>query len=163
RRAGAAPVSRSRARVRSMRSLGAVALLSLLCAACASPQRRWAETGYLTVIAHRGFHQEAPENTLSAIRAAIELGCQYVELDIRERSEGDAGISPGKSLQGIDGRERVVAATPLAELRTLVLAGSDAQHTDRVPTFEECLALCRGRIGIYIDHKQARCEPVVQL
>jgi glycerophosphoryl diester phosphodiesterase len=146
-----------------MLRMKAVVLLSLACAACASVPRTWVDTGYVTVIAHRGFHQEAPENTLSAIRAAIELGCQYVELDVRETADGEIAIAHGRSVQGSDGRQLVVADTSLAELRTLVLAGADAQHTDRVPTLAECLELCCGRIGIYVDHKQASCERVVQL
>jgi glycerophosphoryl diester phosphodiesterase len=140
-----------------------VVLLTLACAECSTVPRKWVDTGHVTVIAHRGFHQEAPENTLSAIRATIELGCQYVELDVRETADGELVIAHGRSVQGSDGRELVVADTSLGELRTVVLVGSDAQHTDRVPTLAECLDLCRGRIGIYVDHKQASCERVVQL
>ncbi len=40
------------------------------------------------VFAHRGAHDEEPENTLAAFRAAIELGVDGVELDVRRTLEG---------------------------------------------------------------------------
>ncbi|GAB2783870.1 glycerophosphodiester phosphodiesterase family protein [Halomonas shantousis] len=49
-------------------------------------------------IAHRGLSAHAPENTLSAVRAAFEAGCRWVELDVQQLGDGtpviwhDAGI-----------------------------------------------------------------------
>src|ERR1041384_3084618 len=40
------------------------------------------------VIAHRGANKFAPENTLAAFRKAIEMGCDYVELDVRRTRDG---------------------------------------------------------------------------
>ena len=40
------------------------------------------------VIAHRGYSQAAPENTLAAIRAAIANNIDYVEIDIRVTADG---------------------------------------------------------------------------
>jgi glycerophosphoryl diester phosphodiesterase len=34
------------------------------------------------VIAHRGFSGAAPENTIAAVRAAIEIGADMVEIDV---------------------------------------------------------------------------------
>ncbi len=39
--------------------------------------------------AHRGLAQAAPENTLGAFQAAIELGCEGIELDIHMSKDGD--------------------------------------------------------------------------
>lgn len=40
--------------------------------------------------AHRGLVQAAPENTIDAFRAAIEFGCEGVEMDIRVSADGKA-------------------------------------------------------------------------
>src|SRR5579871_1635952 len=42
----------------------------------------------IAVIAHRAGRGIMPENTLAAIRNAIKLGVDYVELDIRATSDG---------------------------------------------------------------------------
>src|SRR5437016_9697029 len=42
----------------------------------------------IAVIAHRAGRGIMPENTLSAIRNAIKLGVDYVELDIRATKDG---------------------------------------------------------------------------
>ncbi|MEC9483283.1 MAG: glycerophosphodiester phosphodiesterase family protein [Halomonas sp.] len=50
------------------------------------------------VIAHRGLSARAPENTLSAVRAAHADGCRWVELDVQLLADGtpviwhDAGV-----------------------------------------------------------------------
>lgn len=40
--------------------------------------------------AHRGLVQHAPENTIEAFRAAVDFGCEGIELDIRLTKDGDA-------------------------------------------------------------------------
>ena len=45
--------------------------------------------GGVYVIAHRGVHNDIPENTLAAYRKAIELGCDFVEVDLRTTKDGE--------------------------------------------------------------------------
>ncbi len=40
--------------------------------------------------AHRGLVQHAPENTLDAFKAAVEYGCEGIELDVRLSKDGVA-------------------------------------------------------------------------
>ena len=40
------------------------------------------------IVAHRGVHDEFPENTLPAFERAIELGADAVELDVRLTADG---------------------------------------------------------------------------
>ena len=51
----------------------------------------WAENplkpprnGGVYVIAHRGAHQGPPENSLPAYQKAIDLGCDFVEVDVNQ-------------------------------------------------------------------------------
>ena len=39
--------------------------------------------------AHRGLVQHGPENTLEAFKAAVEFGCEGIELDIRLSKDGE--------------------------------------------------------------------------
>src|SRR2546425_1409628 len=43
----------------------------------------------MIVIAHRGFSSRYPENTLPAIRAAIRLGVDMVEIDVQQTRDGE--------------------------------------------------------------------------
>ena len=51
----------------------------------------------IAVIAHRAGRGIMPENTLSAIRNAIKLGVDYVELDIRATKDGKLVIMHDRS------------------------------------------------------------------
>jgi glycerophosphoryl diester phosphodiesterase len=76
------------------------------------------------VIAHRGASAELPENTLPAFERAIEVGADFVELDVH--------AAP-------DGRLVVTHDRPRAR------AG--------LPSLAEALDLCRGRIGVMVELK----------
>ena len=45
--------------------------------------------GGVYVVAHRGAHNGIPENSLAAYRKAIELGVDFVEIDIRATKDGN--------------------------------------------------------------------------
>jgi glycerophosphoryl diester phosphodiesterase len=45
--------------------------------------------GPAAVIAHRGFHAIAPENSVEAFEAAVTLGVDAVELDVQETVDGE--------------------------------------------------------------------------
>ena len=42
----------------------------------------------MMVVAHRGFHESAPENTLAAFEAAVALGVDGIETDVRLDARG---------------------------------------------------------------------------
>ena len=41
------------------------------------------------IIAHRGFSGRYPENTLASVRAALQLGVDFVEIDVQETADGE--------------------------------------------------------------------------
>jgi glycerophosphoryl diester phosphodiesterase len=55
------------------------------------------------IIAHRGFSSQYPENTLAAIRAAIRLGVDMVEIDVQQTREGELVVFHDYRLQRIYG------------------------------------------------------------
>jgi glycerophosphoryl diester phosphodiesterase len=77
------------------------------------------------VIAHRGASWDLPENTLPAFERAIEVGADFVELDVH--------------------------AGPAGEL--LVTHDPPGARAD-VPTLAEVVDLCRGRIGVMVELKR---------
>ncbi|MCP4641164.1 MAG: glycerophosphodiester phosphodiesterase family protein [bacterium] len=122
--------------------------------------------GGVYVIAHRGAHLGIPENTLPAYRKAIELGVDFVEVDIRTTKDGKFVSVHNRTVDGYaEGIEGAVRDLTLKELRALdvgMQVGPEWKGT-RIPTFEEILDLCKGRCGIWLDLKDADIVPLVKL
>ena len=127
-----------------------------------------------TNVAHRGASAYAPEHTLAAYKLALEMGADYVEQDLAVTSDGvliclhDASLErttnveqlfPDRvSTQTIEGKTRkawLANDFTLAEIKTLD-AGSwfDTRFKgEKVPTFDEAIALIRGKAGIFPELK----------
>lgn len=107
------------------------------------------------VTAHRGSSGRAPENTLSALRAAIEDGADYAEIDVQETADGRIVLLHDTDLKRIAGVDRKIWEITLAELRQCD-AGSwfgEAFEGERVPTLEEAIDLVRSRLKLNIELK----------
>jgi glycerophosphoryl diester phosphodiesterase len=127
-----------------------------------------------TNVAHRGASAYAPEHTLAAYKLAIEMGADYVEQDLAVTKDGvliclhDASLErttdveqkfPDRSVSiSIEGKTRrawVANDFTLAEIKTLD-AGSwfDKKFAaEKVPTFDEAVALVRGKAGLFPELK----------
>jgi glycerophosphoryl diester phosphodiesterase len=111
----------------------------------------------IIVIAHRGAHREAPENTLASLEQAIEIGCDYVELDVRRTKDGVLVIMHDSSVNRMTNGKGKIADLTLAEIRKFeVKSRHGAKWAGlKVPTLDEMLDHAKGRMKIYVDHKQA--------
>src|SRR5262245_29921296 len=116
----------------------------------------------ITVVAHRGAHASAPENSLAAIRKATEIGCDYVELDVRETKDGALVLMHDRTVDRTTDGSGDVAGMTLAEVEELHFKGSEGIG-ERVPTFEEALLECRGKMKVYVDNKSGPPEKVMSL
>jgi len=68
------------------------------------------------VIAHRGWSARYPENTLPAIRAAIRLGVDMVEIDVQETRDGELVVFHDYRLDRIYGTRKRVRDALRSEL-----------------------------------------------
>jgi len=94
------------------------------------------------VIAHRGASADEKENTLPAFERAIELGADYVELDVQASSDGALVVFHDLRLDRLTEARGPLRTRPLAELREL-----------GIPTLQEVLELTAGRIGVMAELK----------
>ncbi|SDE70380.1 glycerophosphodiester phosphodiesterase family protein [Limimaricola pyoseonensis] len=100
-------------------------------------------------IAHRAFHGAGrPENSLSAVRAAVEAG-YGIEIDVRSSSDGAAMVFHDADLERLTGLSGPLVAREAAALRTISLIGS----ADTIPTLREVLDLVAGRVPLLIEIK----------
>jgi glycerophosphoryl diester phosphodiesterase len=107
-----------------------------------------AQTRSVAVIAHRGEHLSHAENTLPAFQAAIDAGADYFELDVRTTADGRLVLMHDATVDRTTNGKGRVSELTYAEVRALRAGG------EVIPTFEEALALARGKIQVYVDCKQ---------
>jgi glycerophosphoryl diester phosphodiesterase len=113
--------------------------------------------------AHRGEHTHHPENSIPAIQGAVDAGMDYVEIDVRTTSDGQLVLMHDPSVNRMTDGKGLVKNMTLAEIKKLDLgARFPGQFPGlQVPTFDEVLEFCRGKIGNYVDTKDAAPEALV--
>ena len=107
------------------------------------------------IIAHRGFSASAPENTLAAFEAAVAAGADRIELDVQLTRNGAPVILHDDLLDRTTSGKGPVEAMSLDEIRRLD-AGSwfhPRFRRERVPTLDEALDCCAGRIAVNVEIK----------
>jgi len=118
----------------------------------------------IVVIAHRGDHTIAPENSLLAIHNAIQDGADYVELDIRTTKDKKLILMHDASVDRMTNGHGKVNELYFDSVRALKLYNKQISFSDtvQVPSFEEALKICKKKINIYLDFKDADVEQVYQ-
>jgi len=115
--------------------------------------------GGVYVVAHRGAHDGIPENSLAAYEKAIELGVDFVEIDIRATKDGKLVSIHNNTIDAyVEGATGKISDFTLKELRAFdigIRVGPQWKGT-QVPTLDQILELCKGKCGIYIDLKEPR-------
>jgi glycerophosphoryl diester phosphodiesterase len=124
------------------------------------------------VVAHRGASAQAPENTLAAVRRAVALGVDMVEVDVQRTRDGALVLMHDASLvRTTDVRARFPRRSPwgvadltLDELRTLDAGSwhSPLYAGERVPTLGEVLDLLEPTgVGLLLELKRPDLHPGV--
>lgn len=102
-------------------------------------------------IAHRAYHNIAdgrPENSIAAIRAAIDAG-YGIEIDIQMSQDCAAIVFHDYSLDRLTLETGLVADRTAAELTSILLKGSE----EAVPTLAKVLDTVKGRVPLLIEIK----------
>ncbi|UUP15651.1 glycerophosphodiester phosphodiesterase [Nitratireductor thuwali] len=116
------------------------------------------------VVCHRGASHHAPENTFAAADKAIELGADYVELDVRESADGVLYVMHDRTVDRTTNGSGQIAAMSSAEIDRLDAGswfGSDFAG-EKVPRLSDYLVNLKGRAGAYIEIKWCDPEKVVK-
>jgi glycerophosphoryl diester phosphodiesterase len=110
-----------------------------------------------TVVCHRGDHTHAPENTLAAFANAIADGADYVEIDLRTTADSQLVIMHDATVNRMTGDSGQISKMPWEKLHMLKV--KDRAHPEwaeaEIPLFTQVLDLCKDRIYIYLDFKNA--------
>src|SRR5262249_14067538 len=107
------------------------------------------------VTAHRGHARAAPENTLSAMRKAIDSGADYAEMDVQQTADGVIVLLHDRDLKRVAGLSRRLEDLSYDAVRKLDVGSwcDPGFHRERMPRCAEVVTRCRGRIRLNIELK----------
>ncbi|MBB6645651.1 glycerophosphodiester phosphodiesterase [Halobellus ruber] len=100
-------------------------------------------------VAHRGYAEEFPENTLSAFRGAA-ASADWIEFDVRRCGSGELVVCHDGTLERLADDERTVGCTPWSELRTVEVLGSG----ETIPRLDDALDAIPPDVGVQIELKE---------
>ncbi len=106
------------------------------------------------IVAHRGGKGEVAENTIKAMRHALEVGADAIEVDLRQTKEGALILlhDPDfKRVAGVDARPGDLELSWIKE--RIRIFGSEP-----VPTLEEVLETVNGRVPLFLEIKEEGIE-----
>jgi glycerophosphoryl diester phosphodiesterase len=104
---------------------------------------------FLLCIGHRGAMGHSPENTLASISTALNLGAQFVEVDVFYVA-GELVVFHDNRLERTTNGVGYIDQQSLAYLRAL-----DAGEGQRIPTLAEVCNIIQGKACINIELKGA--------
>lgn len=108
------------------------------------------------LIAHRGGSLEAPENTLASFRHAINVGAEYVELDVQMSKDGVLVVIHDETLDRTTNGSGSIGDYTYAELKKLDAGSHFAPEYrgETIPTLRDVLELCASAgVGVVLELK----------
>ena len=117
------------------------------------------------IVCHRGANGHAPENTYPSAKTAIELGADYVEIDVNVSKDGEFFVFHGPDLARTTNGVGLISDLPAAAIDELD-AGSwfgEEFSGEPVPRLAPFLDWIKGRAGVFFDVKAGDLEALVGL
>ena len=99
--------------------------------------------------AHRGASGDHPENTMLAFRAALEMGCEGIELDVQLSKDGVVVVFHDSTVDRLTGCTGRVDSFDLQQLQKMRLLGTE----QTIPLFCEVLGEVDGKVPLIVELK----------
>ena len=110
-------------------------------------------TKNIWVAAHRGWCSKYPENTMEAFRAAVELGVDQIELDVRVTRDGELVIIHDATVDRTTNGTGKVCDKLLSELKALDAGSHKGAEFKgaKIPTFREFMEYIKDHPTMTVD------------
>jgi glycerophosphoryl diester phosphodiesterase len=117
----------------------------------------------MQVIGHRGAAALAPENTWDGFDAALDLGVDAIETDIRATSDGQLILIHDRDLERTTNGRGKVDETPWSVVQTLDAGSwfSERYRHAKIPRLDETLERYGSRTHLVLEIKQLGLETEV--
>ncbi len=107
------------------------------------------------LVAHRGGGDLGAENTLQGIEVAIEENVSWTEIDVQRTKDGEYIINHDANFKRVAGVAKTPMEMTLEEIKELKVKNEfdPSKPFEEVPTLEELLDTCKGKIGVFVELK----------
>lgn len=107
---------------------------------------------------HSGRVLGCPDNSIPAIKKAIEVGADMLELDVRTTSDGKLILMHDESINATTNGSGYVSKMTLEQIRSYDMERNGTVYKEngqsvKVPTLEEALQACKGKVYVNLDLK----------
>ena len=126
----------------------------------------------LQISAHRGNASSAPENTLAAFKNALQVGADFIEVDVRTTNDGVLMIMHDANLDRTTNGKGAFKLYDAAYLKSLSAGKgfTGVFENEKIPTLEETCQLIsdwnashQHKTHLYIDAKDVEPQPLVAI
>jgi len=100
------------------------------------------------IVGHKGASGYAPENTLASFRAAIAIGCDRAELDVRLTKDKQVVVFHDDEVSKLTNGVGFVSEKTLVKMKEL-----DCEQGEKIPTLQEVVDVCKNKIDLQIELK----------
>lgn len=115
------------------------------------------------VTAHRGSSAKAPENSLSALRLAIEHESNFAEIDVQHTADGQLVLMHDADFMRVSGVPARLANVSLEQARRFDISGKFKTEFagEKIGTLQEAIDLARGKMKLNIELKYNLADPTL--
>ena len=114
-----------------------------------------------SIIGHRGAMAYAPENSISGIHTAADMGVKWVELDVRVTSDAEPVLFHDENMLRLTGLDQSIHDTNYKKLKELEIGSNFGESFigEPIPHLEQGLeALLDRDLGLILDIKKDGVE-----
>ncbi len=107
------------------------------------------------IISHRGAAGKAPENTMVAMREAINDGTDWLEIDVQETADGEVVVLHDSDFMKLAGVNLKIWDATLQQVKEIDVGSwfNAGFSAERVPTLAEVLEEAQGKCRVLIELK----------
>jgi len=118
---------------------------------------------YVMVVAHRGDCSNAPENSLQAIKNAITIGTDIIEIDVQFTKDSIPILMHDKTLNRTTTGHGKVSHRTFNSLQELYLTNRNGNATPyKIPSLEDALLLTKGKVLINLDKCSMHLNKIIK-
>jgi glycerophosphoryl diester phosphodiesterase len=104
-------------------------------------------------VAHRGYCDQYPENSLGAFRAAESVGCKWIECDVHASADGSIVVIHDETLDRTTTGTGLVAEMVWSEIASVQLKQHHNHLPEKVPSFTSLLQTLQSGTGVLVEIK----------
>ena len=115
------------------------------------------------VALHRAVEHELPENSMPAVREAIRLGVDIIEIDVKVSKDGIPFLMHDGKVDRTNTGKGDPEEMTFSQLQELRLGAHGKVTDEKIPTLEEVLKIAKGNILVDLDLKTDRLGAIFEV